>query len=501
MRTRGTSGVVSVLKRWPRLGGSARSSDRLAVTQDLAYLDTQSAHALVEADNCVLTSEQELGFAVARFGENAAAPFLGAVNAAKAQLAVAFEIRLQLEDGSHRTGSARRSMLNRIIAHCDEVSRLLDEQAEAFDRFQKLQDRATRVLAEVDAHTAQQTYRIGRSSQILARLASKYTPQSITTVESSPAEATERLDFAAICLDDAKQELAADDAASAAVLLQAAEAAADQASDLLDGVGHLEAELTQAMSALPAALREIDAEIADAAELTEHQADAEQTGLVPMALATAAAVRSQLNHGPVDALTALRSLEQADSALDQILAPARGEYERQDRALAVLDEAMLAARSSVTTATDFITTRRGGIDAPARTRLHEAARHFEQAIAHVQPDPEAALAQAQEADGLARQARALADQDVSKARAGTNGKQSAADCAVNGAILGGILIEADMDSVQGHGAREGGQTSPALGPDSRFGPGSFGGVGTRTRSRLGGTLQAAASPEQTFISP
>ena len=81
---------------------------------------------------------------------------------------------------------------------------------------------------------------------------------------ASPEQADERLEFARGRAADARKALTDDSRGKAAVQLQAAEAAADQAESLLDGVEHMEAELTRASSALPTALREIDADIAEA---------------------------------------------------------------------------------------------------------------------------------------------------------------------------------------------------------------------------------------------
>jgi hypothetical protein len=130
---------------------------------------------------------------------------------------------------------------------------------------------------------------------------------------------------------------------------------------------------------------------------------------------------------------------------------------------------MLVARSSVTAAEDFITTRRGGVGITARTRLAEAWRHFEQAIGAGQADPEVALTEAQDADALAQQARTVAEQDVAGFGHGTLSAErvatwsdwaGGAGSGRRGAILGGILID---------------------GPAGAIGPGSFGGVATRGR--------------------
>jgi hypothetical protein len=449
-----------------------------------AELEARASKALVDTDDSIRTSEQELGFARARFGEQAARPFSAALKSARQELADGFKLRQLLDDDIPETEGTRRQYLNQISTHCAEASQLLDEQSEAFDRLQDLEARAPELAGEVLTHTTQQAARVEHSRQMITKLEAKYTAQSVTLVAGNPDQATERLQFATASLTDARDALAATQRGKAAVYLQAAESAADQASELLDSVEHLEAELTQAASALPAALREIDADIAEGSVLLASRPDDERASLVARARAVADDTRGQLASGPFDALAALRSLEQADAALDQAMASAREDRARQDRARAVLDQAMLVARSSVTAAEDFINTRRGGVGAQARTRLAEAQRHYQQAIGYAQPDPEAAVNEAQHADALAQEARSRAEQDVGHFdyydEPGPAVSAGGFGGGFGGAILGGIVIDSLLGGFGGGGISRGGF---GLGG---FGPGSFGGIGTRGRHSIGG---------------
>jgi hypothetical protein len=257
-----------------------------------AELTAQTSRALVQIDDAVLSSEQELGFAIARFGERAAAPFSAAVQLARAELRDAFRLQ-QLVDDSPGNEVITQSRLAEIGAHCAAASSLLDEQAEAFDRLHDVAGGAQQLVAEVDTHIAQEVARLSRCRQVLGRLAGKYTPDAVLPVASNPDQAAERLEFAGDSLAGARQELAAGDSAAAAALLQAAEAGADQATDLLTGVQHMEAELTQAASAVPAALREIDAEIAEATAFLSRTPDDERSALVAAARAVSVDVRAQ----------------------------------------------------------------------------------------------------------------------------------------------------------------------------------------------------------------
>ena len=455
-----------------------------------AELVARAASALVATDDAIKTSDQELGFAVARFGEHAAAPFSAALKAARAEIAAAFKLRQLLDDDIPETEPVRRLMLTEIAGRCGRANQILDEQSQAFDELQNLEARAPQVLAEVDHHVTQQDARADRSEQTLTRLSVKYSAIAVATVTFSPGQARERLEFARGRLAAARQSLADDSAGEAAVSLQAAESAADQAESLLDGIGHLEAELTQAASALPTALREIDADIAEATALHAGPSDG-WAAVVARAQAAAAAAREQLAAGqPFDPLAALRQVEEAGAELDHSLGSAREQRDRQERARAVLDQAMLVARSSVTAAEDFITTRRGGVGAAARTRLAEAHRHFQQAIACARDDPEAALAEAQHADVLGQQARSLAEQDVadfSHAGHGPIISGGGFGAGFGGAILGGILVDSLFAGRAGSGGRRGlGGGGLGLGGLGGLGPGSFGGTGTRGRHSIGG---------------
>jgi hypothetical protein len=476
------AGLALARRRVPGGGGPAQPAG-----PSTAELAAQAASALVATDDAIKTSDQELGFAVARFGERAAAPFSAALKAARAEMAAAFKLRQLLDDDVPETEPVRRSMLTEISGRCDRANQILDEQSQAFDDLQDLEARAPQVLAEVDHHVTQQDARADRSEQTLTRLAAKYSDGAVATVTSSPGHARERLEFARGRLAAARQSLAADSAGDAAVSLQAAESAADQAEALLDGVGHLEAELTQAASALPTALREIDADIAEATALHAGPSDG-WAAVVARAQAAAAAAREQLAASqPFDPLGTLRQVEEAGAELDHSLGTAREKRDRQERARAVLDQAMLVARSSVTAAEDFITTRRGGVGAAARTRLAEAHRHFQQAIAAARDDPEAALAEAQHADVLGQQARSLAEQDVADFSHADHGPVISGGgfgAGFGGAILGGILVDSLFGGRAGLGGRRGG-FGAGLGLGG-LGPGSFGGTGTRGRHSIGG---------------
>src|SRR5690606_38739762 len=131
-----------------------------------------------------------------------------------------------------------------------------------------------------------------------------------------------------------------------------------------------EAELRKAAADIPAARAEVEQDLAEARALGDALAP-----VVARATAALEAAREAASEPQPDPIAALRLLTEADTALDEGIAGAREAAERQRRAAAALDHALLTARSSIAAAEDFIATRRGAVGPQARTRLAEARRH------------------------------------------------------------------------------------------------------------------------------
>jgi uncharacterized membrane protein YgcG len=448
-----------------------------------AQLEAKAGHLLVSTDDAIKTSEQELGFAAAQFGDEATVPFATAMESAQAELSAAFKLRQLLDDDIPEDDATRRRMLEELCAHCEKANALLDEQASAFDKLRDLEANAPQIIAQVTASAQQHQERLPSSRATLAQLNAQYSPSASAPVSRNADEATARLDFIQGTLTQAQQAVASGDTARAAVLVQAAQSADDQTAQLLDGVDRRASELTEASSALTAALTATEANIAEAVA-------SGQQGLREPAVraqTVAAQVRSALGAGPSDPLDGLRAVEEANSALDQALGSVREAQVRQQRARAALEQTVLTARSSIGAAQDFITTNRGGIGSTARTRVAEAQRHLDRALALAQSDAESALAEAQQADSMADQAYREAQQDVSGfARAGQGAGGlfggGGGSAGTMGAVLGGILINSVLSGA-------GGALGGSRGGSGRAAPpaaGSYGGASTRGRHSAGG---------------
>ena len=78
-------------------------------------LERQASAALVETDDAIKTSEQELGFAKAQFGDAATAEFEQVLAKAKKDLTTAFMLKQQLDDAVPDTEDQVRAWNTQIL--------------------------------------------------------------------------------------------------------------------------------------------------------------------------------------------------------------------------------------------------------------------------------------------------------------------------------------------------------------------------------------------------
>ncbi|MEU5879684.1 TPM domain-containing protein [Spirillospora sp. NPDC047279] len=456
--------------------------------ESLADLDKRASLLLVQTDDAVRTSEQEVGFAQAQFGAEAAAPFAAAVTFGKEQLNAAFRIRQELDDEVPEDDATRHAMLTEIVGRCEEAGRRLDAESAAFDRLRDLEKNAPAVLEEVEENQRRLAVGIEPARQMVAQMAQDHAESAVAVVAANPDEAAARLDFAARTLGQAKDGLGRGETGQAALAVQAAESAVGQAAQLLEAVQRRDRELDDADRGLEAALQDTEQDLAAArALLDDPRWKDELAPHVARAESAFQQVHASVAAGRIDPIAELQRVQEAHGALDQAMAGVRDEQERQRSARAQLDQAVLVARSEVAAAQDFISTRRGAVGSTARTRLAEAQRQLERAVGLAATDPLSALAAAEQAASHAQQATQVANQDVNGyggmfgGGAAPGGGSGSFGGGLGGAVLGGILIDTIL-SGGGGGASRGGRSRGGGSPR----PGGFGGPATRGRRGAGG---------------
>ncbi|MFF0818264.1 TPM domain-containing protein [Rhodococcus sp. NPDC003318] len=448
-------------------------------TLPIAALDARAKEVLVDTDNAIRTSEEELALARGEFGDAATAPFSAAHQAAKSALASAFEIRQRLDDDIPETPEQQRDMLVELIATCSRADRELDDRVAQFDGMRDLLIDAPARLDTLTQRLVEITVRIPESESTLAALRTQFPASALASVERNIELAREQLAYAdenvtagreAVTLPVGKQ-------GPAVIAIRSAEAAVDQIRDLLDGIDHAAENIRAAAATLPAAIEDARTDIASADGLAAH-GGAELAAAQAKAREALAKAEANRESDPLGALTALTD---ADGALDEVLATAAEAKTQSERAAQRLTQDITAANALITAATDFVATRRGAVGAEARTRLSEAQRHLDAARQFSQSDPSRALQHARAAGDLGGRAMRLAQSDVQQWEASRRPQSSGVN---TGAVLGGILIDSMIRGSRGGGGwgnRGGGGHRGGRGPGSFGGSGSSGRIGRSGR--------------------
>lgn len=443
----------------------------------------EAAASLIEVDDSIRTSTEELGFAQAQFGDADTAPFEQALAQSKKELTQAFDLQRQATEAK---GSAQEgTLLSQIVALCHGADKRLDDQVAHFDQLRSLERNIDTVLPGLASRVAELKEHLPRTTATADGLKARYPESALATVMSNLSEANERTRLADESVTAGNDLLGAGDRAGAVARSRAAEEAIGQANTLLDSVDRAPTELVEAEGAVSALIAETEKDVAEAERLGITPELATAHGYAVQTLAWAKQVTSS---GGFDPIAARRALEASDGALEKGLGPVRDAAAAKARAEALLASVTEGARSSIQAADDFIDTRRGAVGAKARTYLAEAQRRYQLGMQPGSADPQEALANLQAADQLADQALAEAQRDEAAYRnAEQRGRTGGGDLGTM--ILGGILVNAmarggGMGGFGMGGGGFGGGGSNRGGGIVIGGPGSFGGISTR--GRLGG---------------
>ncbi|TFV73456.1 TPM domain-containing protein [Blastococcus sp. CT_GayMR19] len=440
-------------------------------------LQGRASNALLELDEALKTSQLDIDYARAQYGEDAVTGFDTALATSRDELARAFALRQQLDDDVPEDEPTTRQMLGEMLKLTEAADARLDAQAEAFERLRDLENTAPAVLEALAPRIAALRERIPQEELRLADLRSRFAESALAPVRDNVTEATARLAAAEQEVHEALDALGAGRPGDAVGDIRAAEDAVAQTTTLLDAVGRLATDLEAAGGRVAAVRAETEKDLAEARALV---ASGNRSGLGPQiaraeaALTSADAAMRPADGSPADPLTALRQLEEADIALEQALSVARDAQTQIRRAAAALDQAVLTARSTIAAAADFIDTRRGAVGPEARTRLAEAQRHLDVAVDLGRDDPVAALREAHQATTMAQQALDRAQDDVGQWSGGGGGYGGPGGY---GGGYGGGRGGVDLGSLVLGGILAGGNRGGGLGGGFGGGSGGLGGGG------------------------
>lgn len=432
-----------------------QEQQRVQSTLDLARM-------LLDADDVVRASEDEIEFARAQFGPDAVASFSSAIDNARALVSRGFTLQRGNEDGSNPVSTQEMNdFINRLNA---AMNQLVQERQSFTERRNKEANIGEQVSDLLDS-IAQTRNQISQAEMDLQTLKLAYSAEAIASLIGRPDQARALLDQAET---SAKEALAAQQSGQNAYeTLEVARRALALARHQLESITQAPDQLARSSELLTAAIGSITSDISDVTRLK-----ADPVAFKPLVDSAQAAISGghAAQNGQGDPLAALESLRLAEASLDEALAPLRSAEERAQRAQSGIDALLSQADSEVARANQHITSHGSLVGFDARSQLSFARSALQNAHSfHNQGNDESAAAQARTAITYA-QAAITAPL--------TTPQQSSGSRIADG--LTGALVWSVLDSILSSGG------SHRRSWDSGWGGSSWGGGGSSNSGSFGG---------------
>lgn len=423
--------------------GARRVQREQLAAQD-ANLALRAQQALVETDERVRLSSDELLFASAELGDDPTRPLREALSAVRHHLAEAFALHQLNHDEIPDTPEELRTRNARIVQLCEWALELLEHHMTALETPIENARRAPEVLQQVRTDSARLRLRIPDARAIIARLTDRYSEDALRQIVNNPDEATQLLEFAEHSADVSSRRREEGQRSAANYALEAATESVRRAATLLSAVEDYEIEALRAESTL-------------AAVIADSRDDLLQARSAPQVPAVAAAMRDlevalsalPASGNKTDPFALLSTLRDANSTLDAAIAAAHERAARPIPPVLHVRHAIDDADNQLSVARSVIAGHRGWIGADARTRLAEAERMRAGIEQHTADEDtrEHALALARRTGALASEALQLAQRDIDSSRpqdpndwtGGGRGNQNTGGSGM-GSVLGGVLL-------------------------------------------------------------
>jgi hypothetical protein len=423
-----------------------------------ADLATRAQTALVEADERIRLTSDELDFAIAELGDGATADLRAALDSVRVHMGEAFHLHQLNHDEIPDTPEELRTRNARIVQLCEWAEGLLDEKTAALAQPIALARNAPQILTNMRADAARLRDRIDPARDTLARLSERYSPEALRQVAQTPEEATRLLDFAEHGADIAERRRADGQREQGNMALEAATESVRRATAMLDALETFEIEALRAESTLAAVIDDSRGDLVTARTAPQSPAVVEAARALTAALAALPASGEK-----TDPLSELTQLRDANAALDAAVAAAVARAANPLPTVAQVENAVDDADRQLSVARDVIAGQRGWIGADARTRLAEAERlraELPGTASVAEDDRPAAIDAARRVAFLASEALQYAQRDIDGARPyggwgqpgaypqqGAWGGQRGGMGDVMGGVIGGLVIGGLIDDI------------------------------------------------------
>ena len=423
--------------------GKRKREEQSALDAQDAELARRAGRALVEADERIRVTADELDFANAELGEGATKDLREALDAVRHHLAEAFHLNQLNHDEIPDTPQELRERNARIAQLCEWAENLLDEKTQTLaEQIAKVR-RAPEILAQVRSDAVRLRERLTQARTTVARLADRYAPSALQQIDRAPDEAEQLLSFALHSADISERRREASRREEAMLALETATEAVRRAGTLLDGIDDFEIEALRAESTLADVIADSRGDVIAAR-------DAPATPQVTAALSALQSALSALPPGntKADPFAQLSQLREANTALDVAVDKARERAAKPLPTPAQVRHATDDADRQIAVARNVIAGHRGWIGADARTRLAEAERTRADmaGLPGDEDSREDAFQLARRSAQLASEALQLAQRDIDSSRPpqddgwGGGGRRGGQGGDGMGGMLGGLVI-------------------------------------------------------------
>jgi hypothetical protein len=386
----------------PAVGGAPQR-------QSVEELERRAGVQLVQMDDAISDARDELGFAVAEFGEAETQAFAQALETARTRSSEAFALKQRLDDATPDTEQQRRDWSNRIVLLADSAVAAIAAQSSAFERRRRAETAAPAAIDGAERLLETQRSRIPAVHTALTEAEARFAASAVDPVKAGVDRADALLEEAERRLAEARSALESNALAPVSRQVAAAESDVRRAERLLDAGDGIDESLAGSLKRADEAADEARSRLDEAARIRETATDPTNAAAITVAITTLTSTIAPAEGLP-DPVRRIDAIAAASSTLDAVLAVARSAAQRIEAAREALAGARRIAESHIATAAASIDGGRGRVGVDARTRLAEARRQLE--ISTDEADPVAALDAARRAATAATDADALAHYDV-----------------------------------------------------------------------------------------
>ena len=415
VRARRSSPAVRAA-RSARAQAQARRSGA-PLRESLDSLSQRASIALVQLDNRVADSQNELEFARAQFGDSRTREFALTLASADKQRAEAFALAQLRDDAFADTERETREWNGRILAIASQITAALDEYETEFGSQRRQEANASQSLAFLRQRLNKASERITQAAMTNRELAARFAPTTIADLADAIAEAQSAQASAAELADQVETLTASPTPQPVVPLLTRAQDALLLADEKLARVEGRATDLDAATAAVDVLANELATRVRSAKATTAAPADPESGATLIAAIAETERVLATTTRGShpsstsvpsvlQDPFAQLEHLRQADDQLSTAIATERNQADRLSHARAALTGADAIAVSTIRRASEAVASHRSSVGAEARTRLADAQRLLE--LSRAESDPVKALDVARAANARAEDADALA---------------------------------------------------------------------------------------------